>query len=73
MEFMKTLKNTREEDKLKLWFSIWNQAIKNSQDKTDKVTIQIPDRRDPKKKHVEIAYTLGDLEYLLLGQKSRNR
>ncbi|XP_028138425.1 uncharacterized protein LOC114332845 [Diabrotica virgifera virgifera] len=69
LEFYKTIKNTKEEDKVRLWRSIWNQASRNGHRKTNKVTVQIPDKKTPKSRTVEVEYTLGELEYLLVGNK----
>lgn len=66
MEFLKTISNTRDEDKVKLWKNIWKQALINGQTKNDKVTIQIPRFLDENNKPVEIQYVIGDLEKLLL-------
>ncbi|XP_074034010.1 uncharacterized protein [Leptinotarsa decemlineata] len=70
-DFMKTLLNTKEEDKLKLWHSIWKQASSNGQTREDKVTIQLPDKKDPKNRHIEILYSLGELEAMLKGKKTK--
>ncbi|XP_072384054.1 uncharacterized protein [Diabrotica undecimpunctata] len=73
LEFYKTIKNTKEEDKLRLWRSIWSQASRNGNCKTNKVTVQIPDKKNPKNRTVEVEYTLGELEYLLVGNKVGRR
>ncbi|XP_057658921.1 uncharacterized protein LOC130895567 [Diorhabda carinulata] len=72
-EFLKTIKNTKEEDKRRLWESIREQANKNGHNKYNKVTVQIPDKSNPKKGCVEVEYTLGELEYLLLGNRTNRR
>ncbi|KAJ8955001.1 hypothetical protein NQ318_000433 [Aromia moschata] len=73
-EFMQTICNTKEADKLKLWQNIWNQAKVNGQSRHDKVTIQIPNRKDLKKnKMIEIEYTIEELESLLIGKAPANK
>ncbi|XP_023310936.1 uncharacterized protein LOC111691805 [Anoplophora glabripennis] len=67
-EFRETLSNTKESDKLKLWHSVWIQAKMNGQNRDDKVTIQMPDRKNLRNnKTVEIEYTIAELEELLVG------
>lgn len=66
LEFLKTISNTREDDRVQLWKSIWKQALVNGQTKNDKVTIQIPRFLDENNKPVEIQYTIGELEALLI-------
>lgn len=62
--------NTKEEDRYHLWQSIWCQAVSNGQNRKDTVTIQIPDKKDVKKrKNIEIEYTIAELESLLIGRK----
>lgn len=64
------ISNTKQDDRYRLWQNIWCQAITNGQTKQDTVTIQIPDKTDTtNEKHIEIEYTIADLESLLIGKK----
>ncbi|KAJ8920449.1 hypothetical protein NQ315_005317 [Exocentrus adspersus] len=72
-EFRDTLSSTKDSDKVKLWHSICTQAKINGHTKDDKVTIQIPERKNIKgNKVVEIEYTLAELEGLLVGSRHSN-
>ncbi|VEN45896.1 unnamed protein product [Callosobruchus maculatus] len=73
-EFIQTILNTKEEDRRKLWQSIWQQALANKQSKSDKISIQFPGKHEQGRgENVQIEYTIGELEHLLLGKKEGRR